>query len=249
MRAADEAVCIGPPHARESYLNVDALIEAAQATGADADPPRLRLPRRERRLRRGVRGGGNHLRRSRRRGDRANGRQGARATLARESDVPTVPGTTARARSTRRSGPRPSSATRSWSRQPRAEAAAGSGSRTERRTSSPTCSLEAAREAEAAFGDASLYLEKLLVDRASRRGAGARRQPRQRRPPLRARVLDAAAPTEDPRGGAVAGARLGRCARAIADAARPAGARGRLHERGDVEFLARRRRAASTSSR
>ena len=30
VRDADEAVCIGPPHARESYLNVPALLEAAR---------------------------------------------------------------------------------------------------------------------------------------------------------------------------------------------------------------------------
>jgi acetyl-CoA carboxylase, biotin carboxylase subunit len=36
---ADQAVCIGPPRAQESYLNVDALIAAAQGTGADAIHP------------------------------------------------------------------------------------------------------------------------------------------------------------------------------------------------------------------
>jgi acetyl-CoA carboxylase biotin carboxylase subunit len=39
VQAADEAVCIGPPPARESYLAVDALISAAQQTGADAIHP------------------------------------------------------------------------------------------------------------------------------------------------------------------------------------------------------------------
>ncbi|MFC3997678.1 acetyl/propionyl/methylcrotonyl-CoA carboxylase subunit alpha [Nocardiopsis sediminis] len=36
---ADEAVCIGPPAAKESYLNVPAVIEAARRTGADAVHP------------------------------------------------------------------------------------------------------------------------------------------------------------------------------------------------------------------
>jgi len=36
---ADEAVCIGPPSPLESYLNVDAIITAAQRTGADAIHP------------------------------------------------------------------------------------------------------------------------------------------------------------------------------------------------------------------
>jgi geranyl-CoA carboxylase alpha subunit len=36
---ADEAICIGPAAATESYLNADAIIEAAQKTGADAIHP------------------------------------------------------------------------------------------------------------------------------------------------------------------------------------------------------------------
>ncbi|GIL40485.1 acetyl-CoA carboxylase biotin carboxylase subunit [Roseiterribacter gracilis] len=37
--ACDEAVRIGPPAARDSYLKVDAILEAARATGADAIHP------------------------------------------------------------------------------------------------------------------------------------------------------------------------------------------------------------------
>ena len=36
---ADEAVCIGPPPVRESYLNTQALLRAAASTGADAVHP------------------------------------------------------------------------------------------------------------------------------------------------------------------------------------------------------------------
>jgi acetyl-CoA/propionyl-CoA carboxylase biotin carboxyl carrier protein len=39
VRAADDAVRIGPPPARESYLDIDAVIGAARATGADAIHP------------------------------------------------------------------------------------------------------------------------------------------------------------------------------------------------------------------
>ncbi|MEW6297722.1 MAG: biotin carboxylase N-terminal domain-containing protein, partial [Thermodesulfobacteriota bacterium] len=39
LDAADEAVCIGPPHATASYLNADVLIEAARRTGAEAVHP------------------------------------------------------------------------------------------------------------------------------------------------------------------------------------------------------------------
>ncbi len=39
VRFADESVCIGPPSARESYLNVPAILSAAAITGADAIHP------------------------------------------------------------------------------------------------------------------------------------------------------------------------------------------------------------------
>ncbi len=39
VRLADEAVCIGPPSAKDSYLNVGAILTAASITGADAIHP------------------------------------------------------------------------------------------------------------------------------------------------------------------------------------------------------------------
>ena len=39
VKLADEAICIGPPAARESYLNIPALIAACEITGADAIHP------------------------------------------------------------------------------------------------------------------------------------------------------------------------------------------------------------------
>jgi acetyl-CoA carboxylase biotin carboxylase subunit len=39
VRLADESVCIGPPPARDSYLNVAAILSAASITGADAIHP------------------------------------------------------------------------------------------------------------------------------------------------------------------------------------------------------------------
>ncbi|CAH1672255.1 biotin carboxylase [Hyphomicrobiales bacterium] len=39
VRLADESVCIGPPAARESYLNIPSLIAACEITGADAIHP------------------------------------------------------------------------------------------------------------------------------------------------------------------------------------------------------------------
>jgi acetyl-CoA carboxylase, biotin carboxylase subunit len=39
VRLADESVCIGPPPARESYLNIPAILSAAAISGADAIHP------------------------------------------------------------------------------------------------------------------------------------------------------------------------------------------------------------------
>ena len=39
VRLADESVCIGPPAAKDSYLNIPAILTAATVTGADAIHP------------------------------------------------------------------------------------------------------------------------------------------------------------------------------------------------------------------
>jgi acetyl-CoA carboxylase biotin carboxylase subunit len=41
VRLADESVCIGPPAARDSYLNIPAILSAASITGAEAIHPGL----------------------------------------------------------------------------------------------------------------------------------------------------------------------------------------------------------------
>jgi hypothetical protein len=75
VRLADEAVCIGAPPPRESYLVIDKIIGAALATGAQAIHPRLWLPLRERRVRRGLRGQRHRLRRPAGVGDPRHGPQ------------------------------------------------------------------------------------------------------------------------------------------------------------------------------
>ncbi len=45
---ADVAVRIGPAPAAQSYLSIEAVIKAAQESGAEAIHPGLRVPRRER---------------------------------------------------------------------------------------------------------------------------------------------------------------------------------------------------------
>ena len=39
VRLADESVCIGPPPAAQSYLNIPAIISACEITGAEAIHP------------------------------------------------------------------------------------------------------------------------------------------------------------------------------------------------------------------
>src|SRR6059036_2100952 len=39
VRLADESVCIGPPSAKDSYLNIPAILSACEITGADAVHP------------------------------------------------------------------------------------------------------------------------------------------------------------------------------------------------------------------
>ena len=39
VKFADEAVCIGPPSSKQSYLNIPRLIAAAEVTNADAIHP------------------------------------------------------------------------------------------------------------------------------------------------------------------------------------------------------------------
>ena len=56
VRLADESVCIGPPAARDSYLNIPAILSAAAITGADAIHPGVGFLSENARIRRDGRG-------------------------------------------------------------------------------------------------------------------------------------------------------------------------------------------------
>ena len=83
--------CIGPAPAAESYLAPTGS-STRRAAPARRDPPRLRLPGRERRLRRGLRRRRHRVHRPAARGDRGDGRQDAARETMRAAGVPIVPG-------------------------------------------------------------------------------------------------------------------------------------------------------------
>ena len=104
------------------------------------------------------------------------------------------------------------------------KAAAGGGGKGMRivrapRTSCAEAVAAARREARAAFGDDTHARRAVRRARPPHRGAGARRRPRQRRAPLRARLLDPAPPPEGARGGARADDLRRACATTLTGAA------------------------------
>jgi acetyl-CoA carboxylase biotin carboxylase subunit len=162
VRSADEAVCVGPPHARDSYLNQASLIEAARKAGADAVHPGYGFLAENAGFaaaceEAGLVWVGPPAPVIEEMGDKAAARR-----LAREAGVPTVPGTEGVAT------PDEALASAKAIGYPvMVKAAAGGGGRGIRVARDPgelhDVIEDASREAHAAFGDTALYIEKLLV--------------------------------------------------------------------------------------
>jgi acetyl-CoA carboxylase, biotin carboxylase subunit len=163
VRHADEAVCIGPPHARESYLSIPAILQAARQSGADtvypgygflAENPTFAAACRDEELV----FVGPSVEAIEAMGDKAEARR-----VAASAGVPTVPGTEGKA-----SLEEALEVADEIGYPVMVKAAAGGGGRGIRaaRNEGELAELvsQAAREADAAFGDGALYLEKLLVD-------------------------------------------------------------------------------------
>jgi acetyl/propionyl-CoA carboxylase alpha subunit len=170
VRAADQAVCIGPAPAAESYLVVERIIEAALSTGAEAIHPGYgflseRPALAEACVAAGIVFIGPEPATLHGLGDKLNARRAASAV-----GVPVVPGTLEPA-----AVDRPDAAASIVAEAERigfpvlVKAAAGGGGRgmrlVERAADLPAALVAASREAEAAFGDGSVYLER-RIDRA-----------------------------------------------------------------------------------
>jgi acetyl-CoA carboxylase biotin carboxylase subunit len=162
VRRADEAVCVGPPHARESYLNVSAILQAARQTGADAVHPGYGFLAENAVFAAACRDDGLVFvgpspEAIETMGDKARARQ-----LAASAGAPTIPGTEGKT-----SLEEAADVAAEIGYPVLIKAAAGGGGRGIRAARDEAELAEhvaqAAMEADAAFGDSSLYLEKLLV--------------------------------------------------------------------------------------
>jgi acetyl-CoA carboxylase, biotin carboxylase subunit len=161
VRRADEAVCVGPPHARDSYLNVDALVAAGKETGADAVHPGYGFLAENARFAAACEAAGLTFVGPSPAVIETMGDKAAARRLAQGAGVPTVPGTDGIS-----SAGDALAVAGDIGYPVMVKAAAGGGGRGIRTANEPhelsDIFVEAAREARAAFGDESLYLEKLI---------------------------------------------------------------------------------------
>ncbi len=163
VQLAGQSVCVGPARARDSYLNQDALLTAALATGCDGVHPGYGFLSENGDFADAcARAGlafigppGEVIRRA--------GSKSAARTLMRQAGVPVTPGSDGPVRS-------PEEALEAAERigyPVLLKASAGGGGRGIRRCDRPTelsAALEEARaEALACFGDGEMYLEKLIL--------------------------------------------------------------------------------------
>jgi acetyl-CoA carboxylase biotin carboxylase subunit len=162
VREADEAVLIGPPPSRESYLLGERIIEAAKSTNAEAIHPGYGFLSEREWFARAVRDAGIVWIGPPAEAIAAMGNKTAARRLALANGVPVVPGTT-EAISTAKEAER---LAKDFGYPVLLKAAAGGGGKGMRVVSAPkdlTAALDAARrEAKSAFGDDAVYLEKFI---------------------------------------------------------------------------------------
>ncbi|UCH84275.1 MAG: acetyl-CoA carboxylase biotin carboxylase subunit [Candidatus Latescibacterota bacterium] len=162
VQLADESVCIGPPSPLESYLNMDAIIGAAKTTGADAVHPGYGFLAEnavfaERCIDEGLVFIGPPPSAIREMGDKVQSRR-----LMEAADIPVVPGTAGTAKDfgnvlKKASKIKPPLFVKA------SAGGGGKGMRIVESIDDLESTLESAsREAEAAFGDGTVYVEKVV---------------------------------------------------------------------------------------
>ncbi|CUH68226.1 Biotin carboxylase [Thalassovita gelatinovora] len=163
VRLADEAVCIGPAPSKESYLNIDAILKAARESGADAIHPGYGFLSENPAFAREVEQAGMifvgpSADTIERMGDKVAARQAAQA-----AGVPVVPGSDGRVDGIERA----LAVAKEVGFPVMIKAAAGGGGRGIRiaKTADELRILapQAKAEAEAAFGDGGLYVERAIL--------------------------------------------------------------------------------------
>ena len=237
VRFADEAVCIGPPRNIESYLNIPAIISAAEITGADAIHPGYGFLSESAYLAEiceacNIKFIGPGPQAIRLMGDKSRAKK---AMI--KAGVPVVPGSQGILEDEEKAV----KIARDIGFPVILKASAGGGGRgmrIVREAQDLAQNFRAAQaEAQAAFGVPDVYVEKYVVGPAPHRDPGDGRQQGQRGAPRRARVLDPAPPPEDHRGGPVARGRARSCAGAWAARRSRRPRRCSTSTPGTIEFL------------
>ncbi len=162
VRLADESVCIGPPAAKDSYLNIPALLAACEITGADAVHPGYGFLSENARFAEILAEHNVHFIGPRPEHIRLMGDKIAAKRTAKELGIPVVPGSDGDVGADTDAA----SLARDVGYPLMLKAAAGGGGRgmrVVREESELAGALISARaEAKSAFGDDTLYLEKYL---------------------------------------------------------------------------------------
>ena len=204
MRLADESVCIGPPPSAQSYLNIPAIISAAEVTDAQAIHPGYGFLSENADFAEKVEKSGFVFIGPRPDTIRLDGRQGQRQDRDDQGRRAVRSGVG------RRAARRPQG-----NRQDRARHQVSGDHQGRRRRRRARHARRAHRGGTALRGgpDArrrpaprsairTVYMEKYLEHATAHRDPGARRRAQERGLPVRARLLDAAPPPEDHRGSA-----------------------------------------------
>ncbi len=161
VRRADESVHIGPPPAGKSYLNIEAILEAARETGADAIHPGYGFLSENASFAAACEDAGLTYVGPSSEAIEKMGDKSAARRIARNADVPVVPGSEEIS-----SADEAADAAEEIGYPVMVKAAAGGGGRgirvAEDEEELRKAVQVAKQEAEKAFGDGSLYLEKFL---------------------------------------------------------------------------------------